>query len=345
MDSSVARIIDANLNRAREALRVIEEHARFVRDDADVAGQAKLARHGLRAIADAIGPDDLLAARDITGDVGRELKTADESKRESVDDVVRAAFARLTEAARVLGEYGKLLSATGADAAEKLRYRVYDLEQRLVLRGGLRARFRQVRLYVLITEALCVGQWLETAGAALGGGAGCLQLREKDLPDGELLLRAKRLRELTSQHDALLIINDRPDIARLSGADGVHLGQDDLSVAEARRVAGGGVLIGKSTHTIEQFESAVVEAPDYIAVGPMFASSTKPQDHIAGPETLAEAAKRTQIPLVGIGGITASSAGAVIDAGAGCVCVCSAAIGADDVEEACRLMLRATAQA
>lgn len=334
MESAVVRILDANLNRAREALRVVEDHARFVLDDADAAERVKVVRHGLRRIVDAVGADELLTARDIVGDVGREVKTGAELQRGSTDDVVRAAFARLTEAARVLGEYGKLVTPAAAEAAEKLRYETYELEQRVVLRGALRAHLRQVRLYVILTEALCARGWYETAEAVLRGDAGCLQLREKNLGDAELLTRARRLRQLTVQYEALLVINDRPDIAKLSGADGVHVGQDDLPVADARRIAGANILVGKSTHTPEQFDAAVAEEPDYLALGPMFASTTKPQDHIAGPQSLAAVAGKTRLPLIGIGGITAENVAQVMEAGASCVCVCSAVIGADDAEGA-----------
>lgn len=340
VDPAVMRILDANLNRGREALRVIEDYARFVLDDADATERAKTCRHQLRELVEAAGPNALLAARDIVGDVGREVKTAAELQRGSAEEVVRAAFARLSEAARVLGEYGKLVSQPAADVAERLRYQSYELEQRVVLRGSLRAKFRAVRLYVIVTEALCRADWLATAEAVIRGGAGCLQLREKDLPDTELLRRACQLRELTARRGALLFINDRPDIAKLARADGVHVGQDDLPVREARRIAGGNILVGKSTHTLEQFAAAAAEQPDYIAVGPMFPSPTKPQGHIAGPQTLAEAAKRTQIPLVGIGGITPANAAAIIQAGASCVCVCSAVLGADDVESAARSIIR-----
>jgi len=332
VETSLLRVLDANLNRAREALRVIEDHARFVLADADAAERVKSARHGLRRIVEAVGADELLAARDILNDVGRDMKAAGELRRASTDDVVRAAFARLAEAARVLGEYGKLVSPAAAETAEKLRYQTYELEQRVVLRATRRARLRGVRLYVILTEALCRCGWHETAEAALRGGAGCLQLREKGLPDAELLRRARRLRELTAKHEALLVINDRPDIAKLSGADGVHVGQHDLPVMEARHVAGANLLVGKSTHTLEQFEAALAEEPDYLAVGPMFASPTKPQDHIAGPGTLARVAGRTQIPIVAVGGIVAANVSQVIEAGAGCVCVCSAVIAADDPE-------------
>ena len=337
-DAEILRILDVNVNRAREALRVIEDYARFVLDDADAAGAVKCCRHELRAVITAAGADAVLAARDIGGDVGRDLKTAGELRRASTEDVVRAAFGRLSEAARSLGEYGKVVSDAAAAAAETLRYRCYELEQRIVLRGGLRRRLRDVRLYVLVTEALCRRPWLETAAAAIRGGAGCLQLREKQLSDRALLERARQLRKLTSAHGVLLAINDRPDIARLAHADVVHIGQDDLAVPEVRRIAGTGMLVGKSTHTLAQFEAALGEEPDYLAVGPMFPSATKPQEHIAGPETLAAARSRTDLPLVAIGGITPENAGQIKAAGANCIAACAAVIGAEDVEGAARAL-------
>lgn len=349
MDRDTLRILDANLNRAREALRVIEEHARFVLNDAAASAAVKDARHEMRRFVDAIGAadeigaDGLLAARSIESDVGREVKTADELTRGSTDDVVRAAFARLTEAARVLGEYGKLVSPEAAKTAEAVRYRAYELEQRIVLRGGLRKRFRACRLYVIVTEGLCRGDWLDTAAAAIRVGARCVQLREKPtaermLGDAELLARARQLREVTRKLDTLFIINDRPDIARLAGADGVHVGQNDLSVREARRIGGGHMLVGKSTHTVEQFEAALAEEPDYIAVGPIYPSATKPQEHIAGLDTLREATRRTEIPIVAVGGINAENAGDVFAAGANTLCVCSAVIGVSEPHEAARLI-------
>ena len=127
MNAETLRIVDVNVNRAREALRVIEDYARFALDDADAASAAKRCRHDLRQLVDTIGASALLAARDIAGDVGRYEKTAAELQRDGAEDVVRAAFARLGEAARGLGEYGKLISPAAAAAAEALRYAAYEL--------------------------------------------------------------------------------------------------------------------------------------------------------------------------------------------------------------------------
>ncbi len=335
----VYRILDANLNRVRETLRVIEDHARFVLDDAAAALRVKECRHSLREIVAALDADELLAARDIVGDVGRETKTPGELTRAATEDVARAAFGRLAEATRVLGEYAKLVSPPAAAAAERLRYRGYALEQHVVLRSDRCRRLRAAGVYVLLTEALCAGPWLATAEAAIRGGAGCIQLREKSLADGDLLRRAHALRELTAAHGVLLAINDRPDIARLVGADIVHVGQEDLAVCDVRHVAGGAALVGRSTHTVAQLTAALDEEPDYVAVGPMYQSITKPQDQIAGPATLAAARERTPLPLVAIGGITAQNARAVWAAGADCLAVCGEVIGSADPAAAVRALL------
>jgi thiamine-phosphate pyrophosphorylase len=336
---AVYRILDANLNRTREALRVIEDHARFACDDPAAAAEVKTLRHTLRTLVTRCGSERLLAARDIIQDVGADVKTAAELERKTTTDVVRAAFLRLQEATRTLGEYAKLIDAEAAAAAEKLRYAAYALEQAVVLRGAARGRLRDARLYLLLTEAYCQGPWDRVVEQALGAGVDVVQLREKDLPDGELLRRAERLRQLTRDHDALLFINDRPDIARLCQADGVHVGQDDLSIAAVRRIGGADLLVGKSTHTPEQFDVALAEGPDYLAVGPMFPSTTKPQEHIAGPETLQQVRGRTELPLVAIGAIRADNAKAVRDAGADVLAVCSAILATDDPAVATRALL------
>ena len=328
----VLRILDANMNRAREALRVMEEFARFGMEDAGLTSAAKTLRHDL---ADSMPPDlarTLVARRDIVGDVGCEVRTTSEYRRSEIADVVRAAGKRLSEALRSIEEYGKTIDAGYAAAVEQLRYRGYELERRLERSVDARARFGHVRLYVLLTESLSAGDWFATAEAALRGGADCLQLREKNLPDRTLLDRAKRLATLCREHGRLFIVNDRPDIAAAAGADGVHLGQDDLSVAEARRILPAHGLVGVSTHTIEQVEQAVAQTPDYVAVGPMFDTSTKPQDHIAGPATLAAARSFSSLPLVAIGGINQQNASEVLSSSPCALCVCRAVIARSDVE-------------
>lgn len=339
MDRDWLRIIDANLNRAREALRVIEDYARFARDDPVAAEAAKRLRHRLRTLGDAIGPDLLLAARDAGGDVGRETKTATELTREGALDVVRAAFARGGEALRTIAEFAKSDAPPAAADAERVRYELYALESCVLARGSLRSRFAAVRLYVIITAELCRTDWRATAAAAMDGGATCLQLREKCLDDRDLLQRARALRALTAERGILFVVNDRPDVARLVDADGVHLGQSDLPVEEARRIVGGDRLIGLSTHSIEQVGAALESGADYLAVGPMFATRTKPQSRVPGLDLLAAARRMTALPLVAIGGITPDDAASVYGAGASMCCVCSAVVAAEDAAAAARAIL------
>ncbi len=329
----VSRILDANINRAREALRVMEEYARFILDDAGLTAAIKETRHVLAETIRAVG-DRLIAFRDIAGDVGREITTETEYQRADAAQVVVAAGKRLSEALRAIEEYGKTIDSAFAATIETIRYQGYELERRLTLTTQARQRFGDVRLYVLLTEEHCRKGWFETAEAALRGGADCLQLREKKLSDRELLDRAKRLVDLCREHGAMLIINDRPDVAAASGAHGVHLGQEDLPVSAVRRIVPATCVIGVSTHTIEQVRSAADQVPDYIAVGPMLDSPTKPQDQIAGPAMLVEARKLTSLPLVAIGGITEANAATVLAAVPCCLCVCQAVIAQMDVQAA-----------
>lgn len=341
MNRDIARILDANFNRAREALRVIEEAARFAADDASLSGEIKQLRHDLASTMKQLDADALLEARNTSGDVGTTIATASERTRESIDAVVVSACKRLVEALRVLEEYGKTEDVDFAADIERLRYRSYDMETRVRFESARRVRWAEVRLYVLITEALCSENWLTTARHAIAGGAGALQLREKDLPDAELLRRAQALRELTRETNTLLILNDRPDIARLVDADGVHVGQDDLPVRAVRRVAGPRCIIGRSTHTIEQARAAMAEGADHVAVGPMFPTSTKPQDHIAGADTLRAVLAELDRPHVAIGGISADNVSQLVEVGCRCVAVCSAVVSQPDVEAAARA-IRAT---
>ncbi len=335
----IYRILDANANRAREALRVMEEYVRFIQNDPAGNALVKQCRHDFAEAMKQLDPDTLLASRNTPGDVGTSIKTLAETQRASPEQVFTANAKRLTEALRALEEYGKLVSPEAARYFERLRYRAYEIEQHVRMRGERSARFAGVRLYVILTESLCSGGWLDTAEAAIAGGAGCLQLREKQLEDGDLLDRARRLSRLCRDRNVLFIVNDRPDIARRCDADGVHLGQTDMSVADARRVLGPDRLIGVSTHTPDQFDRALTPSPDYIAVGPMFPSETKPQDHVPGPELLAHAVARTDTPIVCIGGITENRIETLIEHGGSCVCVCSAIIADNHPEQATRALI------
>ena len=333
-DRFATEIVVANLNRAREALRAMEDYARFVLHDAGLSSDVEETKHALEACV----PDELgktLTARvDFVGELGREVGTAGEDARSDAAHVALEAQKRLGEALVVIEQHAPAIQPAFTTEITKIRRRNEEFQRRLSRTIIARERFGHGRLYVLLTESLCRGDWFATAQAALDGGADCLQLREKGLPDRELLDRATRLVRLCHDLGALFIVNDRPDIAVLSGADGVHVGQDDLPVAQVRRIVPSTVIVGTSTHTPEQLAAAAVAAPDYIAVGPMFSTSTKPQGHIAGPQTLAAARHHTSLPLVAIGGIDEDNAPEVLTAAPCCLCVCGAIISQPDVTTA-----------
>lgn len=194
----------------------------------------------------------------------------------------------------------------------------------------------KARLYC-ITQAPANGKsLLETAEAALKGGADILQLREKNLPGKELLALAVRLGELCKKHGALFIVNDRLDVALAAKADGVHLGQDDLPVKEAKKLAPENFIVGCSTHSLEQARKAEQDGADYIGCGPVFATPTKPDAGSVGLELVREYRHHIRIPFVAIGGIDLLNVGRVLEAGASCVAVVRSVFSANDPEAAAK---------
>ena len=196
---------------------------------------------------------------------------------------------------------------------------------------------RQWSLCVLITKSLCTRPWEEVARAALEAGADCIQLREKDLAGRELLRRASLLRAMTNDAGAALIINDRPDIAALAEADGVHLGQTDLPVDEARRIVGDGLCIGVSATTLDQATEALGAGADTLGLGPMFPTTTKPDPggrtdgSVAGPSLAREVlAKHPGTPHLAIGGIGPVNIEELREAGVRGIAVSGVVCAADD---------------
>jgi len=408
MTSSTLRLIDANANRAREAMRVMEDAARFCLDDSTLSEQAKQLRHDLAAALGHV--PGLPLHRDTPGDVGTSITTTSEGTRRDAGEVVTAAARRLSEALRCIEEYGKAVHAELGPKIEQLRYRGYELETQLARRLTLPDP-RTWRVCVIVTEQLCMRHdWLDVARAALEGGAQCIQLREKDLESAALHDRAAQLVELVNSHKAdsselsevnsaqshsaahatpptpgserseakqsnaahsdninsaqshsaahatpptpgsersaaqrragspphtnppirpAVIINDRVDIALAAGADGVHLGQHDLSPDAARRIAGRALLLGASTHDLNEARRAARDGVDYCGVGATFASTTK-QRQPSGAEYLQRFVRDyPDMPHLAIGGITPDNIGEVVEAGARAVavsnCVCAAA--------------------
>ena len=198
------------------------------------------------------------------------------------------------------------------------------------------------RLYVILDRAAARGRDLLTIlDATLAGGCRLVQLREKEWPSGRLLPMAERLRDRCRAAGATFVVNDRLDLALALGADGVHLGQDDLPPAAARPLLRPGMILGLSTHSLEQARAAQAAGADYVAVGSMFPTGTKPDFQLVGPELIGKLRGEISVPLIGIGGITHDNVTQVIRAGADGVAVISAVCGAPNPEAATRRFLGA----
>lgn len=197
-----------------------------------------------------------------------------------------------------------------------------------------------MRLYVITAEAGGPEETVRIVAASLRGGADVVQLRKKLMPKGEQYRLAVALRAVTRAHGALLIVNDHADLALAADADGVHLGQDDLDPAVVRRLDGfEDRLIGRSTHSLEQARRAVAEGADYLGVGPVYATPTKPGRPAVGLELVRAVAAAIPLPFVAIGGIDRTNAGGVVEAGARAVAVVRAVSEAQDPREAARAIL------
>jgi thiamine-phosphate pyrophosphorylase len=327
---ATARVVDVNANRAREALRVLDDYCRFVLNDAVLTEEVKGLRHGLVEVLARIPTRSLDQSRETSADVGTGIATAGEFHRGSPTEVARVNFKRLQEALRSLEEFGKIIDPDLAARLEGIRYRAYTVERSVGIGDDARERLAGAKVQVLLTGRTCAAALDWTIREAADGGADVFQLREKSLSDRELLERARNVRRWTRETRTLFLVNDRPDIARLAEADGVHLGQDDLLVREARRILGPGPIIGVSTHSIDQLRQAVLDGASYIGVGPTFKSSTKEFAELAGLDLVRQAAELTSLPAFVIGGVNLQNIGEAVAAGARRVAVSAAICQADD---------------
>jgi thiamine-phosphate pyrophosphorylase len=248
---------------------------------------------------------------------------------------------------------GSGVEATAGTSAAEIWTLDGDRIARIELVPGMDDAWRSVRLACLAESRLYFVCEARPRGedprplldAALRGGADIVQLRDPDLGDDELVEAAGPFREAAAEHGGLFVVNDRPDLVDACGADGVHVGQDDAPVTEARRIAGPAALVGLSTHSAAQVDAAEAtdaEArPDQVSVGPVWETPTKPGRPAAGLELLGYAAGRTTIPWFAIGGIDLENVSDVVAAGAERVVVVRAIRDADDPEQAARILREA----
>ena len=336
MEPGVARVVDANANRAREGLRTAEDFARFVLNDGRLAAGIKAERHRLTETLKALtnGGLNLVYARDVVGDVG-----ADRQPRCAINgkggfrEAAIAGMKRAEEAVRVIEEAFKSHGLAEAGQLAAVRYQLYELERELAIRGWPGRRLASVYLYVLVTPERCVKGVAETVEEAISGGAEMIQFRQKTWDDGKYLEEARKVFEICRRKGVAFIVNDRVDVACALGADGVHLGRGDFPVPLARRLLGPSAIIGRSTRGGDEAREAWEMGADYVAVGPVFETRTAPEKTSVGLDTLKRTvAMEIPAPIFAIGGISADNVEAVMEAGGTRLAICSAITGKEDVE-------------
>lgn len=327
--NNLKRIIDANLNRAAEAARVLEEIARFLLDDKNLAEKLKYARHKINSVQDE-DYSAYLDSRDTENDVGVDIKN--NSNRVDIDNIFKANIKRLQQALRTLAEYS-VENKENVALFEKLRYESYTVEK--IMWNKLKEKYNQIKLadkkIYLVTNSdkfNSEDEFLDAIASALEGGVDMLQLREKTMTAHKIFELGKKIKQLCLQYNTTFIINDRIDIAALLEADGVHLGQDDLDVKSAREILGQNAIVGISTHAPEQAIKAVEDGADYIGVGPVFATPTKQGRTPVGLDYVKWVSENIKIPAFAIGGIDSDNVDEVINAGLNRVAVVRAIINA-----------------
>lgn len=341
MPSISLRLVDANLNRASEGLRVLEDLARFVINDEALSRELKVARHELARLAQPLDAQ-LLSWRDSATDVGRESPLRAGIRERDLLAVVRANAKRAEESLRVIEELARLPelgACINPGEIERLRYTTYDIEKRLAGRLLRRERAAGMQgLYVVIDREACRGRALnDVAREAIAGGASVIQLRDKVGSRGEVYRAALELNDLCAGSGVLFVMNDYADVAAAVGAAALHIGQDDLPLEVARKLLSIDTVVGVSCHSMEGVRRAQEEGADYIAVGAVFPTLQKENQVIVGLDFVREARQQLPgTPLVAIGGITLANAVQVVSAGADAIAVIGAVVLQPDVALAAR---------
>lgn len=325
------RILDANLDRAREGIRIIEEWCRFALDSPTLAQTCKEMRQTLARWH----TEEIHAARNTPDDCGTTLTHPQEETRNSPQQVLHINLARTQEALRVLEEYGKLYHPEMGNACKQLRYQIYTLESTLFV-SSPQGKLNRAKLYLVTSPTPNLFSIVE---AALKGGLSLVQYRNKEADDSVQLAAGKQLCDLCHQYDALFLMNDRADLALAVGADGVHLGQQDIPIAVARQVLGPNKIIGRSTTNPHEMASAIAQGADYVGVGPVYKTPTKPGKAPAGLDYVRYAVTHCPLPWFAIGGINGDNIQTVIEAQAPGVAVVRALMSATDPEKTAKELL------
>lgn len=278
---------------------MIEDFVRFERTDEKILIKIRNLREDLYILRKRISANTILK-RDSENDLGKSYEY-DKNERKNFEDIIRSSLGRCEESSRVLEEIFKVKDSMLSKEFKKIRFNLYTIEKDIVKKLLKKVFPQNFGLYLIMTDPV-VG-YEKLSEIAVKNGIKVIQLRDKKLSDKKILNIAKNIRSITKGSETLFIVDDRIDITILSGADGVHIGQTDISVDDVRKFSEY-IIVGKSTHNLTQLKQALKENLDYVGIGPIYPTNSKViKDKVLGLNKAKTMLRISNIPSVGIGGI------------------------------------------
>ena len=335
-DLQISQIIDANLDRAREGLRVLEDWARFGLGLENYVIKIK----NFRQILGKNHLEVYKKSRNHIEDQCKGLSHVEQNNRKSPGKIISSNSARVQEALRVIEEFSRLNNKELAKVASEIRYEIYTLEVELLnfnTRKNSEKIIRDNGLYAITDQKSDV---LEKIEDILIGGVKLIQHRFKTGTDKNRLEEAIKIKNLCKKYNALFIVNDRVDIALASDADGIHLGQNDLDLKTARKLLGNSKIIGISANNEIDISTAIKDGCDYIGIGPVFKTSTKKDKEPLGLEKIKYLTKDIKIPWFAIGGISKKNISYLKNNGFSKFAIVSELMNSEDPKEEAIMILK-----
>ena len=335
-DLRIFQIIDANLDRAREGLRVIEDWARFGLGKKEYVERIK----NLRQILGKNHYEIYKQSRNHIEDQCKGLTHQEQINRKTPEQIISSNSARVQEALRVIEEYSRLHNHKLSKIASEIRYEMYTLEIDLLSlseRKKSEEILKENDLYVITDKK---ENLLEIIEEILIAGVKIIQYRFKTGTDKDHLQEAIKIKNLCKRYNSLFIINDRVDIALASNADGIHLGQDDLELKTARKLLGNSKIIGISANNEIDISNALKDGCDYIGIGPVFETKTKKDKKPLGIEKIKTITKNLNIPWFAIGGVTTNNISYLKRHGCKKVALVSQLMNSEDPKEDAIMILK-----
>ncbi len=314
------RIIDVNINRLDESLKLTEDIVRFLLSDLNLLSRTRRIRQDFLQFKRSLPIKNIIGARQSQRDPGRKAAFDSRTTKNS-NTVILANLTRAKEASRTLEEVCRTLDFRTSRQMKQIRFKLYDLEKEIV---SLIEKKFDPSLHVIMDEKYLNSSDVEKVTKILAdNGATMIQLRIHSLTDRDFLRYARKIRRAISAQNVKFVINNRADIAVACDADGVHLGRDDLPIGEARKILGDMSIIGASARTVKDARKLEREGADYLGVGAIYATKTKEDARRCDLKVLRSICASVRIPVIGIGGVNAENYKTILRAGASGIAVAS----------------------